>query len=377
MKLIHTSDWHFGMSVGTGTYADDQRHFLSRLYEIIQEEKVEAVLIAGDIYDSSVSNAEAIGLYNEAVTTLCGKLGVQVIAIAGNHDSAARLASCRELLKGAGLHITGRLERETTPVLLEDGKVAVYSLPFFNRDEVSALFPERKEDIRSQETAMMVVCDHIRQNMDKSRKNIVLSHSLIVNAELSDSDRSARVGFATAVSKDVFEGFDYVALGHIHKPQIIASHIRYSGSPLKYSFGSEEKQEKGVVLMDTDTMEQRFLTIEPLHDRKTVEGTYEDIISREELKNSYLRLRVSDRYAGLELVADLRERFPYLLEVYGKGLTETESLSALSVEELQTMNEEDIMEKFMAENFDYNLTEDQRILFRQVLEWSREEGDLG
>ena len=377
MKLIHTSDWHFGMSVGTGTYADDQRHFLSRLYEIIQEEKVEAVLIAGDIYDSSVSNAEAIGLYNEAVTTLCGKLGVQVIAIAGNHDSAARLASCRELLKGAGLHITGRLERETTPVLLEDGKVAVYSLPFFNRDEVSALFPERKEDIRSQETAMMVVCDHIRQNMDKSRKNIVLSHSLIVNAELSDSDRSARVGFATAVSKDVFEGFDYVALGHIHKPQIIAPHIRYSGSPLKYSFGSEEKQEKGVVLMDTDTMEQRFLSIEPLHDRKTVEGTYEDIISREELKNSYLRLRVSDRYAGLELVADLRERFPYLLEVYGKGLTETESLSALSVEELQTMNEEDIMEKFMAENFDYNLTEDQRILFRQVLEWSREEGDLG
>ncbi len=377
MKLIHTSDWHFGMSVGTGTYADDQRHFLSRLYEIIQEEQVEAVLIAGDIYDSSVANAEAIGLYNEAVTTLCGKLGVQVIAIAGNHDSAARLASCRELLKGAGLHITGRLERETTPVLLEDGKVAVYSLPFFNRDEVSALFPERKADIRSQETAMMVVCDHIRQNMDKSRKNIVLSHSLIVNAELSDSDRSARVGFATAVSKDVFEDFDYVALGHIHKPQIIAPHIRYSGSPLKYSFGSEEKQEKGVVLIDTDTMEQRFLTIDPLHNRKTVEGTYEEIIAREDLKEDYLRLRVSDRYAGLELVADLRERFPYLLEVYGKGLTENESLSALSVEELQTMNEEDIMEKFMAENFDYNLTEEQRLLFRQVLEWSREEGDLG
>lgn len=377
MKLIHTSDWHFGMGVGTGTYADDQRQFLARLYEIIQEEKVEAVLIAGDIYDSSVANAEAIGLYNEAMTTLCGNLGVQVIAIAGNHDSAARLASCRELLKGAGLHITGRLEREAAPVLLDNGKVAVYSLPFFNRDEVSALFPERKEAIRSQETAMMVVCDHIRQNMDKNRKNIVLSHSLIVNAELSDSDRSARVGFATAVSKDVFEGFDYVALGHIHKPQVIAPHIRYSGSPLKYSFGSEEDQEKGVVLIDTDTMQQRFLTIAPLHDRKTVEGTYEEVIGREDLKEHYLRLRISDRYAGLELVADLRERFPYLLEVYGKGLTETESLSALSVEQLQTMDEEDIMEKFMAENFGYNLSEEQRSLFRQVLEWSKEEGDLG
>lgn len=377
MKLIHTSDWHFGMSVGTGSYADDQRYFLSRLYDIIRQEGVEAVLIAGDIYDSSVANAEAIGLYNEAVTTLCGELRVKVIAIAGNHDSAARLASCRELLKGAGLFITGRLEKELAPVLLDDGKTAVYSLPFFNRDEVTALFPECKGDIRSQETAMLVVCDHIRQNMDKSRRNIILSHSLIVNAELSDSDRSARVGFATAVSKDVFEGFDYVALGHIHKPQIIAPHIRYSGSPIKYSFGSEEAQEKGVVLIDTDTMEQRFLVIEPLHDRKTVEGTYDEIIAREDLTDHYLRLRVSDRYAGLELVADLRDRFPYLLEVYGKGLTENESLSALSVEQLQTMDEEDIMEKFMAENFGYNLSEEQRSLFRQVLEWSREEDDLG
>lgn len=377
MKLIHTSDWHFGMSVGTGSYADDQRHFLSRLYEIIREEGVEAVLLAGDIYDSSVANAEAIGLYNEAVTALCGELGVKVIAIAGNHDSAPRLASCRELLKGAGLFITGRLEREIAPVLLDGGKVAVYSLPFFNRDEVTALFPERKGDIRSQETAMLVVCDHIRENMDKNRKNIILSHSLIVNAELSDSDRSARVGFATAVSKAVFAGFDYVALGHIHKPQIIAPHIRYSGSPLKYSFGSEEAQEKGVVLIDTDTMEQRFLPIEPLHDRKTVEGTYNEIIKKEDLAQCYLRLRFFDRFAGLELVADLRERFPFLLEVYGKGLTENESLSALSVEELQTMDEEDIMEKFMAENFGYNLSEEQRTLFRQVLEWSREEGDLG
>lgn len=377
MKLIHTSDWHFGLRVGTGSYVEDQRYFLRQLYDLIKTEQAGAVLLSGDVYDSSVVGAEAIGLYNEAVTTLCMALGVKLIVIAGNHDSAARLASCRELLKSVGLYVTGRLEREAEPVLLDGGSVAVYSLPFFGRDEVTALFPERKGEIRSQETATMVVCDHIRETMDKERFNIVLSHSLTVNAELSDSDRSARVGFATAVSRDVFEGFDYVALGHIHKPQVVAPHIRYSGSPLKYSFGSEERQEKGVVVLDTDTGEQKFVAFTPLHDRKTAEGTYEEIISREDLKNDYLRLYVTDRYAGLELVADLRERFPYVLEVYGKGLTETDSLSALSVEELQTMDENSIMEKFMAENFSFDPSPEQRKLFQEVLEWSREEDNLG
>jgi len=377
MKLIHTSDWHFGMGVGTGNYEEDQRFFLDQLYDLIRQEQVEALLLSGDVYDSSVTNAQAIELYNEAVTTLCRDLGVKMVVIAGNHDSAARLASCRALLKGAGLYVTGRLERRIEPVLLDDGKVAVYSLPFFSRDEVCALFSEKGEEIRSVETAMMVVCDHIRASMDTGRKNIVLSHSLIVNAELSDSDRSARVGFATAVSKDVFRDFDYVALGHIHKPQVIAPHIRYSGSPLKYSFGSEELQEKGVVLLDTETMEQRFVPLKPLRDRKTVEGTYEALIAREDLRENYLRLYVTDRYAGMELLADLRERFPHLLEVYGMGIAETETLSALSVEELQTLKEEDIMEKFMGENFSYSPTPEQQKLFQEVLAWSREEGELG
>lgn len=377
MKLIHTSDWHLGMGVGTGSYEEDQRFFLDRLEELIRREQVGAVLISGDVFDTGVTNAQAIELYNEAVTRLCQGLGVKLIVIAGNHDSAARLASCRELLKGAGLYVTGRLERDPEPVLLDDGKVAVYSLPFFTRDEAAARFPEEKEQMRSMETAMMAVCDHIRRNMDPGRRNIVLSHSLVVNAELSESDRSARVGFATAVSKDVFRDFDYVALGHIHKPQVIAPHIRYSGSPLKYAFGNEEKQEKGVVLLDTDTMEQRFVVLDALRDRKTVEGTYQQIIAREDLDRDYLRLYVLDRYAGLELVSDLRERFPYLLEVYGMGIAQTEGPSALTVEALQTLSETDIMEKFMAENFGCGPTDGQQELFRQVLSWSQEEGDLG
>lgn len=377
MKLIHTSDWHLGLALGTGSYAEDQRYFLTQLYDLIEKEGAKAVLLSGDVYDSAVVNAEAIGIYNEAVTRICLELGCKLIVIAGNHDSAARLSACRELLKASGLYVTGRLSRDCEPVLLDGGKVAVYSLPFFNRDEVTALFPEKKEEIRSQETAMMVACDHIREKMNKNRKNIVLSHALIVNSEISESDRSARVGFATAVSKEVFRDFDYAALGHIHKPQVIGEHIRYSGSPLKYSFGSEETQEKGVVVIDTDTMCQTFVPFVPLRDRKTVTGTFEELMAREDLAGDYLRLHVTDRYAGLELIAQLREKFPYLLEVYGMSITEEESLSALSVEELQTLDERDIMEKFMAENFSYNLSEEQKQLFAEVLAWSREEDDLG
>jgi exonuclease SbcD len=377
MKLIHTSDWHFGMNLGTGSYAEDQRHFLKELYELIRREGVQALLLSGDIYDSSVVSAEAIGLYNEAMTKLCLELGLTVISIAGNHDSAARLASCRELLKGAGLHITGKPERDPVPVLLDGGNVAVYSIPFFTRDEIIALLPEKKDEIRNTETAMLAYCNHIRERMDGNRKNIVLSHSLIVGSELSESDRSARVGFATAVSKDVFEGFDYVALGHIHKPQAIEKHIRYSGSPLKYSFGAEESQEKGVVVIDTDTMDIRFVPISPLRERRSVTGTFAEILAREDIREDYLRLYVTDKYAGLELIGQLRERFPYLLEVYGKSLSEEGELSALTVEELEEMNEEDIMIKFLAENFSAEPTPEQLQLFRDVLEWSREEGTLG
>ena len=377
MKLIHTSDWHFGMNLGTGSYGEDQRYFLEQLYSLIRRERVEALLLAGDIYDSSVVSAEAITLYNEAMTKLCLELQVQVIAIAGNHDSAPRLSACRELLKGAGLHITGKIEKDPQPVLLDQGNVAVYSIPFFTRDEVTALLPEKKAEIRNTETAMLAYCNHIREHMDTDRKNIVLSHSLIVGSELSDSDRSARVGFATAVSKDVFDGFDYVALGHIHKPQAIAPHIRYSGSPLKYSFGAEEAQEKGVVLIDTDTMDIRFIPLAPRRERRSITGTYEEILAREDIREDYLRLYVTDRYAGLDLIGALREKFPWLLEVYGKSLAEEGQLSALSVEELERLNEEDIMIKFLAENFSTEPTEGQLQLFREVLQWSRQEGGLG
>ena len=229
MRILHTSDWHLGMPLKLGTMIADQQYFLDQLYSIIEEYDVNAVICAGDIYDSSVTNAEAIELYSSAITKICKELGKKMIVISGNHDSGARLASGRELLEMAGLYVSGKIVKDTRPVSI--GNADIYPIPFFNRDEVIAFYPDKKSEITSQEAATKVLCDHIRESMDPSRVNIIVSHAFITSAELSDSDRAAQVGQATSVSKDVFDGFDYVALGHIHKPQAITETIRYSGSP--------------------------------------------------------------------------------------------------------------------------------------------------
>lgn len=367
MKIIHTSDWHFGMHAGTGNYQDCQEHFLEQLYDLIRRENVGAVLCAGDVFDGGNVGADAIALFDRAAQTICGELGVPFIVIAGNHDSPERLAAHRGLLAGAGLHISGRLTRDIEPVLLDGGRVAVYPVPFFNRYEVQALFPERQEDIHSLQDAHMVVLDHIRQTMDPARRNIVVSHAYVVGAALSESDRAAMKGLAPAVSRDVFRDFDYVALGHIHKPQQVGPNARYSGSPVKYSF-SEENQEKGVVLINTGDMSSTFVPLPLLRDRKTVEGTFAELMAREDLKNDYLRLRVTDRYVGLETRADLQEQFPYLLEVSGLRLADGGEGSTLTEEELEALSDEDVLIKFLAERFGYTPTEEQLAMFREAME---------
>lgn len=373
MKLLHTSDWHLGMPLQMGTVIEDQRYFLSQLYKIIKDENADVVICAGDVYDTGVSNAEAIELYNEAVTEICLKLGKKMVVIAGNHDSGSRLATCNELLKGAGLYVYGKLVKDIKPVTF--GNANIYPIPYFNRDEVISLFLDKKEEIHSQEDATKIVCDHIREKMDRTKVNVAVAHAYIVNAELSESDRAAQVGTASAVSKDVFEGFDYVALGHIHKPQIISDTIRYSGSPVKYSFGKEEKQKKQVVIFDTESKEQKPIEIKMCHDRKSITGTYEEISAMQNNENDYLKVTITDRIASLQLLSELRDKFPFLLELYGKSFNSAGEASSVTVDELEKMDETSIMLRFMQEEHNFIPNESQIELFKSVLEQEEEEDE--
>ena len=375
MRILHTSDWHLGMPLKLGTMIEDQRFFLEQLYSIIEEYDVDAVICAGDIYDSSVANAEAIELYSSAITKICKELGKRMIVIAGNHDSGARLAAGRELLELAGLYVFGKIVKDARPVSL--GNTDIYPIPFFNRDEVIAFFPDQKTEINSQESATKVLCDHIRAAMDSSRVNIIVSHAYITSAELSDSDRAAQVGQATSVSKDVFDGFDYVALGHIHKPQAITKTIRYSGSPIKYSFGAEEAQIKQVLIFDTDSKEIIPVALSFLHDRKSISGTYDEIRAMDSIDNCYLRVTVSDRIASLELLAELREKFSGILELYGMGYEGSGEETSITIDELTKLDETDIMIRFLEEQYNYTPNEDQINLYKAVVESIGEESDLG
>ena len=336
MIFLHTSDWHLGATEGERELREDQYFFIDEICRIIEERQVDAVLLAGDVYDRSVGSASAIRLYNYAMERICRDLKKTVLTIAGNHDSADRLSSCGSLLEKAGLYISGAAEREARVVAFDDAEV--FLLPWVTEEKVRSLYPE--ERISDLTGAYQVLTDHMRERFSPDKKHIVVSHAFITNAETSTSDRAAEIGFATQVSASVFDGFDYVALGHIHKPQNVNGHIRYSGTPMPYSFGKEESQEKSVTLLDTETMTQEIVPLPLLHQRATLTGTYEELLNPdcpEEVRTGYVRLNVTDTALGLELLSNLRQVYPHPLVVSGKAYEGDGTSISLTMEEFEQM----------------------------------------
>ena len=336
MIFLHTSDWHLGATEGERELREDQYFFIDEICRIIEERQVDAVLLAGDVYDRSVGSASAIRLYNYAMERICRDLKKTVLTIAGNHDSADRLSSCGSLLEKAGLYISGAAEREARVVAFDDAEV--FLLPWVTEEKVRSLYPE--ERISDLTGAYQVLTDHMRERFSPDKKHIVVSHAFITNAETSTSDRAAEIGFATQVSASVFDGFDYVALGHIHKPQNVNGHIRYSGTPMPYSFGKEESQEKSVTLLDTETMTQEIVPLPLLHQRRTLTGTYEELLNPdcpEEVRTGYVRLNVTDTALGLKLLSRLRQVYPHPLVVSGKAYEGDGTSISLTMEEFEQM----------------------------------------
>ena len=347
MKILHTSDWHLGASDGERSLNEDQRFFIDKICDIVSEKSIDAVIISGDVYDRSVSSAEAIKLYDHAMTRLCGDLKVKVIVVAGNHDSAERLSSCRELLSSSGLYVAGELERNIPKVSV--GNTDIYMLPWITEEKVKSIFPERKDDISSLEDAYNVVTGHIKENFDKSKKNVIVSHAYITDSETSTSDRAAVIGYAMQVPASVFDGFDYAALGHIHKPQDVTKNVRYSGTPMPYSFGREEAQEKSVTVIDTDDMSRETVPLPLLHLRTTLTGTMSDLLDPkydENVINGYVRLQVTDQYVGLEALSEFKEIYPNLIEAAGKTFEGENTTVTLTMEELEKL-ENDPIEVFI------------------------------
>ena len=375
MRFLHTSDWHLGISFMGRSAMEDQRYFIDQILEIIKEKKVDAVLLAGDVFDRSMANGDIVLFYDEIMTKMVVENNIPVLSIAGNHDSAERLSQCHELLRKAGLYVTGSLKKDFTVVEYED--VDVYLLPWFSTDKVKAVFPDRAEEVTSVEEGFKVVLSEIKKTFKEGKKHFLVSHAYITGADTSTSDRTAEIGTAMAVNKGIFEGFDYVALGHIHKAQNIQENIRYCGTPMPYSFGKEEKQEKGVIIIDTDDMSKEFVPLKLLYKRTTLNGTYDELAKADyddDIKAGYIRLEVTDRYVGPDTFAYFGEKYPLLLEMKGLDYSEEGAEITLTMEEFEekSKNPEEIFRSFCAEN-NLELTEDNISLFKEILNEMAEE----
>jgi len=378
MKILHTSDWHLGAMDADRSFFEDQKYFIDQICDIVTERSIKTVIIAGDIYDRAVASSEAIKLYDYAMTRLCNEIGTKVLIVAGNHDSSERLSSCRDLLSIAGLHIVGSLDCKPYRVSLDN--TDIYMIPWITEEKVKSIFPKKKNEISSLENAYNVVTDSIRESLDKNKKNIVVSHAFITDSETSTSDRAAEIGFATQVSASVFDGFDYVALGHIHKPQNVSKNVRYCGTPMPYSFGKEEKQEKSVTIIDTDDMSEEIVPLDLLHVRKTLSGTLDELLSLncdKKTQNGYLRLQVTDQYVGIETLSELKRIYPNSLEASGKTFDRDDTIVTLSIDELEGLenNPIEVFKYFCKEEM--NEEADNRIieLFERAIKATEEAGE--
>ncbi len=371
MIFLHTSDWHLGATGGERDLWDDQKYFIDAICGIVREKNVDAVLLAGDVYDRSVPAASAIGLYDYAMNRLCGELGVKVLAIAGNHDSAERLASCAGLLDKAGLYLQGAAQRE--PRVVEFADSQVFFLPWMTEEKIKSLYPEERDGITDLTEAYWVAVNHMREKFIPGKHHLLLSHAFITNAETSTSDRAAEIGFATQVPASVFEGFDYVALGHIHKPQQVNPFIRYSGSPMAYSFGKEERQEKSVTLIDTAAMTQQVVPLPLLHRWTTLTDCYEALLAGEypeEIREGYVRLNVTDTAVGLDMLSRLRQVYPNALVVAGKTYDGEDTTITLTMEQLEQMESDpaEVFKSFCREEMGQEATDHFLQLFARAVE---------
>lgn len=371
MIFLHTSDWHLGATGGERDLWDDQKYFIDAICGVVREKRVDAVLLAGDVYDRSVPAAPAIGLYDYAMNRLCGELGVKVLTIAGNHDSAERLASCAGLLDKAGLYLQGAAQRE--PRVVEFADSQVFFLPWMTEEKIKSLYPEERDGITDLTEAYRVAVNHMREKFIPGKHHLLLSHAFITNAETSTSDRAAEIGFATQVPASVFEGFDYVALGHIHKPQQVNPHVRYSGSPMAYSFGKEERQEKSVTLIDTASMTQQVVPLPLLHRWTTLTDSYEALLAGEypeEIREGYVRLNVTDTAVGLDMLSRLRQVYPNALVVAGKTYDGEDTTITLTMEQLEQMESDpaEVFKSFCREEMGQEATDHFLQLFARAVE---------
>lgn len=322
MKFFHTSDWHLGKLVQGIYMTDDQEYIFKSFIKAIEEEKPDAVVIAGDLYDRAVPPTEAVKLLNEVLETIVLDYKTPVLAIAGNHDSPSRLQFASNIMKVNGCHIVGEISKNPEPIILKDdaGEVHFHLIPYADPSVVRTVFED--EEIRTHNEAMRKITEVVTAGMNPHVRHVFVGHAFVTpNGEpednTSDSERPLAIGGTEQVDAAHFSKFHYTALGHLHQAHYVLNEtIQYSGSPLKYSI-SEERHKKGFYIVELDatgniTVEKRLLV--PLHDMRTVEAAMEDLLKHEK-NEDYVFVRLLDKAPVLSPMEKVRSVYPNAMTV--------------------------------------------------------------
>lgn len=333
MKIIHTSDWHIGKIVNEFSMIEDQKYILNKLIDLVEKENPQVLIIAGDIYDRSIPPVEAVELLNDTFSNLIIDKKIKILAISGNHDGGERLSFGNKILEKNGLYIAGRDNELYRHIVLKDGdkNVNFYLVPY--KDPALTRKILDKKEIKSHNDAMESVIDKIKEEMNQQEINILVGHGYVTmkrndaiecienkyevaNLEISDSERPLSIGGTDLIDGNIFDDFDYVALGHLHGRQKIGrEEIKYSGSLLKYSF-SEVNQKKGVYVLDinNDEINIDFRMLKPLRDLRVIKGKIEDIIDEardlEEGNKDYIQAVLTDDGEIINPMEKLRSVYP-------------------------------------------------------------------
>ena len=318
MKFIHLSDLHLGKRVNEFSMIEDQKYILLQTINIIDDEKPDAVIIAGDIYDKSIPSEEAMLLFDDFLLRL-SKRNISVFVISGNHDSSVRLSDHSKLVVNQGIYLSPVYDGTLKPVSMEDeyGEINVYMLPFIKPVVVKQYFGD--EEILSYTDAVRVAIKHM--NVDCNKRNVLVAHQFVLGAATCESEEHI-VGGLDSVSSDVFDCFDYVALGHIHGKQYIGREtLRYCGTLLKYSF-SEKNHVKSVTVVDIKekgNIEVREVMLTPRRDLREIRGQYEDITNRKNYEGTnvddYVHIVLTDEEDVIDAIGKLRTIYPNIMKL--------------------------------------------------------------
>ena len=372
MKLIHLSDLHLGKRVNEFSMLEDQEYILTKIINIIDEQNPQGVIVAGDVYDKSVPSAEAVELFDDFLFRL-SKRNLKVFVISGNHDSAERIAFGGRLMDKSGIYMSPVYNGKVEPIALEDeyGSLNVYMLPFVKPSNVRRFYPEN--EIVSYTDAIKLAVDGM--HIDEAQRNILITHQFVTGALRTESEEVS-VGGTDNVDASAFDGFDYIALGHIHRSQKCGSEfVRYSGTPLKYSF-SEAKDVKSVTVVEMKekgNIELSFIPLTPKRDMVEIKGKYDEVMLKSFYEGTtydedYMHITLTDEEDIPDVLTKLRVVYKNIMKLDYDNLRTRHSAEITGASDVKSKSPLEHFSEFYEQQNGQPLSEEQTTFMMELIE---------